>query len=337
MAVGDNPTVFSGTAGTAIVVAADQITVFGGAALAQLMKITDGAEGGTAGAPVDAAAGLSVFQTNSGTVSVSNASLAVTAASLPLPSGAATLAGQTQPGVDIGDVTVNNAAGAAAVNIQDGGNSITVDGAISVNTGTVVGTVTVANTSLAVTQSTSPWVTSATISNTGTVTGTVVLAAGANAVGKLAANDGVDIGDVTINNSTGGAAVNIQDGGNSITIDGAVSMNTGTVVGTVTATPTGTYTTKETRSSTSTVVGVAAATSSGTILVSNANRLAATVYNASTALMQMSLAGTASNSAGLYTAQLFANAYYEVPGNYTGIITANWAAASGSAIVTELT
>lgn len=33
-----------------------------------------------------------------------------------------------QPGVDIGDVTVNNGAGASAVNIQDGGNSITVDG-----------------------------------------------------------------------------------------------------------------------------------------------------------------------------------------------------------------
>ena len=30
-------------------------------------------------------------------------------------------------GVDIGDVTINNAAGASAVNIQDGGNSITVD------------------------------------------------------------------------------------------------------------------------------------------------------------------------------------------------------------------
>lgn len=37
-----------------------------------------------------------------------------------------------QPGVDIGDVTVNNAAGAAAVNIQDGGNSITVDGTVTV-------------------------------------------------------------------------------------------------------------------------------------------------------------------------------------------------------------
>jgi hypothetical protein len=46
-----------------------------------------------------------------------------------LPTGAATAALQTQPGVDIGDVTVNNAAGASAVNIQDGGNSITVDAA----------------------------------------------------------------------------------------------------------------------------------------------------------------------------------------------------------------
>lgn len=34
---------------------------------------------------------------------------------------------QANSGVDIGDVTINNAAGASAVNIQDGGNSITVD------------------------------------------------------------------------------------------------------------------------------------------------------------------------------------------------------------------
>ena len=53
----------------------------------------------------------------------------VSATSLPLPTGAATAALQTQPGVDIGDVTVNNASGANAVNIQDGGNSITVDAA----------------------------------------------------------------------------------------------------------------------------------------------------------------------------------------------------------------
>ena len=35
-------------------------------------------------------------------------------------------------GVDIGDVTINNAGGGSAVNIQDGGNSITVDGTVSV-------------------------------------------------------------------------------------------------------------------------------------------------------------------------------------------------------------
>ena len=60
----------------------------------------------------------------------------VSAASLPLPAGAATSALQTQPGIDIGDVTINNAAGASAVNIQDGGNSITVDGTVAVS-GTV--------------------------------------------------------------------------------------------------------------------------------------------------------------------------------------------------------
>lgn len=42
------------------------------------------------------------------------------------------------------------------------------------------------------------------------------------------ANSGVDIGDVTINNSTGAAAVNIQDGGNTITVDGAVTVTNGT-------------------------------------------------------------------------------------------------------------
>jgi hypothetical protein len=54
---------------------------------------------------------------------------------------------QANSGVDIGDVTINNAAGAAAVNIQDGGNTITVDGTVSANatlaaeTTKVIGTV----------------------------------------------------------------------------------------------------------------------------------------------------------------------------------------------------
>ena len=36
-------------------------------------------------------------------------------------------------GTDIGDVTINNASGASAVNIQDGGNTITVDGTVAVS------------------------------------------------------------------------------------------------------------------------------------------------------------------------------------------------------------
>lgn len=58
-------------------------------------------------------------------------------------------------GVDIGDVTVNNAGGASAVNIQDGGNSITVDGTVAAtqsgtwilgaNSGVDIGDVTINN------------------------------------------------------------------------------------------------------------------------------------------------------------------------------------------------
>ena len=61
------------------------------------------------------------------------AAVPISAAALPLPAGAATLAAQTQPGVDIGDVTINNAAGVSAVNIQDGGNTITVDGTVGIS------------------------------------------------------------------------------------------------------------------------------------------------------------------------------------------------------------
>lgn len=75
-----------------------------------------------------------------------------------------------------------------------------------------------------------------------TVTGTVTV--GSHAVtnaGTFAvqstnqANSGVDIGDVTINNASGASAVNIQDGGNSITVDGTFWQATQPVSGTVTA------------------------------------------------------------------------------------------------------
>lgn len=74
------------------------------------------------------------------TIASNQSAVPVSAASLPLPTGAATAALQTQPGVDIGDVTINNAAGASAVNIQDGGNSITIDGTVAFSNTTIAAT-----------------------------------------------------------------------------------------------------------------------------------------------------------------------------------------------------
>lgn len=89
-------------------------------------------------------------------------------------------------GTDIGDVTINNASGASAVNIQDGGNTITVDGTVAV---TNAGITTIA----------------------GAISGTemqvdvvAALPAGTNAIGKLAANSGVDIGDVDVTSISAG-------------------------------------------------------------------------------------------------------------------------------------
>jgi hypothetical protein len=50
--------------------------------------------------------------------------------------------------------------------------------------------------------------------------------ASGNVAVKAAANSGIDIGDVTINNAAGASAVNVQDGGNSLTVDGTVAVST---------------------------------------------------------------------------------------------------------------
>lgn len=139
----------------------------------------------------------------------------------------------------------------------------------------------------------------------------------------LQTQPGVDIGDVTVNNGAGASAVNIQDGGNSITIDGSLTV-------------TGTTTTKEIRSATGTTTSVSDTASNVTLLASNASRLGATVYNDSTVNLFVKLGATASLTS--FTVRLTPNAYYEVPYNYTGIIDGIWASdASGSARITELT
>lgn len=73
----------------------------------------------------------------------------------------------------------------------------------------------------------------ATVTTVGAVTAiTNALPSGTNAIGKLSANSGVDIGDVTLNNATVAVTqsgtwdeVGINDSGNSITVDGTVTAN----------------------------------------------------------------------------------------------------------------
>ena len=97
----------------------------------------------------------------------------VSAVSLPLPTGAATAALQTQPGVDIGDVTINNA-------------SIAVTGTFW--------------------QATQPISAVSLPLPTGAATAALQLP---------------DSHNVTVDNAAGAAAVNVQDGGNAITVDWA--------------------------------------------------------------------------------------------------------------------
>lgn len=69
--------------------------------------------------------------------------------------------------------------------------------------------------------------TAASLNATVVGTGTFAVQAAQSGTWTLGANSGVDIGDVTINNASGASAVNIQDGGNSITVDGTVSVTDG--------------------------------------------------------------------------------------------------------------
>lgn len=167
-------------------------------------------------------------------------------------------------GTDIGDVTVNNASGASAVNIQDGGNSITIDGSVSVSNFPAT---------VAVTQSTSPWVVSGTvISNIGTtgglaldstvgglLTNTQLRASPVPISGTVTANAGT--GNFTVVQATGSNlhtvidngtittitnVVHIDDNGGSITVDGPLTdiqlrATPVPISGTIAATQSGTW------------------------------------------------------------------------------------------------
>lgn len=92
----------------------------------------------------------------------------------------------------------------------------------------------------------------------------------------------------------------------------------------------------EASSSTGASTSVAGAVADTLLLAANTARRGATVFNDSTAVLYL-LLGTTAASATNYTVQLTANAYYEIPFDYAGMIRGIWSSAAGNARVTELT
>lgn len=206
-----------------------------------------------------------------------------------------------------GNVNVTNGAGASAVNIQDGGNSITVDATnldirdlvfatdkvdasgttLGANSGVDVGDVTINNAAGAGAVNIQDG------GNSITVDGSV--SATQSGTWVLGANSGVDIGDVTINNAAGASAVNIQDGGNSITVDGTVAATQSgswTVSTTGTTTVAGIVSTKTDLTSSS-PVAASVGTSSAQVVAANANRKGLTLINTSVNTISLGVGATA--------------------------------------------
>lgn len=161
----------------------------------------------------------------------------------------------------------------------------------------------------------------------------------------LGANSGVDIGDVTINNAAGASAVNIQDGGNSITVDGTVSItansavNIAQVAGTTTSVDSGTADNGTQRvvqatSATPTLSNVASSATSVTLLSAATARISATLYNDSTQDVRIKYGTTASATDFTWYLPSYGTLYID---DYNGRIDAIWLSANGNMRITELT
>jgi len=100
---------------------------------------------------------------------------------------------------------------------------------------------------------------------------------------------GTDIGDVTVNNGAGGAAVNVQDGGNTLTVDGAVTIGAALPAGTNAIGVVSTKTALTAAAPTAVSVGVA----SGVAVAANANRTGLVLTNTSNAIISLNCAGAA--------------------------------------------
>lgn len=145
----------------------------------------------------------------------------------------------------------------------------------------------------------------------------------------LAAGD-LEIGAVELKDGTTDNRVSISAAG-ALKVDGSAVTQPVSVAATLTTASVG--------PATGTITSVASSATDVTVLASNASRKSAAVYNDSTQILYLALSNTTS-SATVYTTQIAAGGYYELPvgrdGVYTGVLKGIWASANGNARVTEL-
>lgn len=103
-----------------------------------------------------------------------------------------------------------------------------------------------------------------------------------------------------------------------------------------TVAPVGTFTTKETRSSTGTMSHIASSSSAVGLLNTNASRLGFSIQNDATGNLYIGYGSNVSTTD--YVARLTQYAYFEAPYNYTGTVCGLWStvvASDGGARITE--
>ena len=236
-------------------------------------------------------------------VSIQNSSIAITAASLPLPNGAATQTTLAAINTLLASGISVTITGSVAATIADGAD--VAEGTIADAIAAAGGVGTISAKLRRTTQG---------LEDLKTL---IVLAAGSNIIGK-----------VGIDQTTPGVTNKVDTGLSQPLTD--TQLRATAVPISIAAT----VTVKEVRSTTPSQTSPSVTNSSTSILASNSNRLGATIYNEGAAICYLKLGSTASTTS--YTIQLQVGGYYELPFAYTGAIDGITSAGTAQLRVTEL-
>lgn len=90
----------------------------------------------------------------------------------------------------------------------------------------------------------------------------------------------------------------------------------------------------ETAAESAVVTSVPAAVATTTLSLSDPTRRGLAIYNNSSSEMFIKLGAGATSTS--FTFRAGTNSYFEVPFNYTGLVTGFWTTANGAALVTEV-